>query len=207
MPRARAPSIVAIWSAVRADSARGSIVCSLGKKRRLAHRLEHVEVVVARRAIGAQSDGDAGLAHEATGPWLHRSRASCCFPDCAPRHLPPREQAPMSAGDRARRRGRPASRSPEADQTQGPPPVSPCVASVRSAISSDVSARWMITGARVAIGQRANGLERGRVERVHRVRRERRHDQLVALTNALMNASARAIPSRRASSRRRRETG
>ena len=63
MPSARAPPIVAISSAVRAGTARGSLGLQLVQERRLPHRLEHVEVVVAGGAVGAEADGDAGRAH------------------------------------------------------------------------------------------------------------------------------------------------
>ena len=57
----RAPPIVAISSAVRALTTRGSLRHELVQKRRLAHRLEHVEVVVAGGAVGAEAERDAGL--------------------------------------------------------------------------------------------------------------------------------------------------
>ncbi len=60
MPSARAPSMVAISSAARAGMARGSLVAQLVQEGRLAHRLEHVEIVVAGRAVGAEADRDAG---------------------------------------------------------------------------------------------------------------------------------------------------
>ena len=45
--------------------------------------------------------------------------------------------------------------------------------------SSSVSARWMMTGHALAIGELPGALQRRRVERVHRVRRDGRHDQIV----------------------------
>ena len=84
MPSARAPRIVAISSTVRALSVDGIHGLVLVEQRRHAHRLEHVQVVVARRSVGPETDRD-------TGPQVgwNRSRrrlpSSCCFPDCARR--------------------------------------------------------------------------------------------------------------------------
>ncbi len=62
-----APSMVAIRIAVAAGSARGSLRVQLLQKGRLAHRLEHVEVVVAGSTVGAEADGHAGALHLVTG--------------------------------------------------------------------------------------------------------------------------------------------
>ena len=69
-----------------AGSARGSLARHLLQERGLPHRLEHVEVVVAGRAVGAEPDRDAGRHTPRPAPC--RSPASCCFRGCARRRRP-----------------------------------------------------------------------------------------------------------------------
>ena len=60
MPSARAPRIVAISRTVRALSADGIHGLVLVEQRRHAHRLEHVQIVVACRSVGPETDRDTG---------------------------------------------------------------------------------------------------------------------------------------------------
>ena len=130
-PRARAPPIVAMSSAACAGTAVGSRVRQLGQKRRLPHRLEHVEVVVAGGPVGPEPQRRR-RPPDTSSPAPSRWRASCCSRDCATR----RPAAGARIGDvlvghphAVRRQG---PRAPEADRRRDTPSASPDAARGRS---------------------------------------------------------------------------
>ena len=74
-------------------------------------------------------------------------------------------------------------------------PAWPCAACRAIAISSRVSARWMMSGALARVRGGSDRLQHRGVERVHRVRRKRRRDQIVA--GELLDERRRRAPARR----------
>ena len=178
----------------------GSLRRELGEERRLAHRLEHVEVVVAGGAVGAEAERDAGR-QVLRRPARCRSPASCCFRGCARRR---RRAASASRCRRRspRRRAPPASAGPRSRSTRDSRPASPCTARARSCTSSSVSARWISIGTPYLPASSRDAISVAVSMRVQRVRRHRRHDQAVVLE--LLDEALRRAPARRPASSRRR---
>ena len=147
----------------RAGIAGGQLV----QERRLAHRLEHVEVVVAGGAVGAEADGNAGRAHRRR-PARRRSPASCCSRDCATTPTCRRARI-CDVGRRqldAVRRQRP--RPPEAERLEVRRPAWRDTSRPTSSTSSFVSARWMMTGTCSRSASARHAFSVVGVERVHR---------------------------------------
>ncbi len=183
-PSARAPSIVAISSTVRAGSTRGSPDCSLWRSAacRIASNMSR-SLLLAAPSVPSPTCTRARPHRRRLARC--RSRASCCSPDCARRRRPARR----GCGCRRASRGRHGPRAYAA--TPGWPAArSRCVSRYRTgvalcclraiAISSRVSARWMMSGASCSLRGSLDRLQHRRVERVHRVRRKRWRDQIVA---------------------------
>ena len=174
MPSARAPSMRRHLERRRGRQRPRIAGRELVQERRLAHRLEHVEVVVAGGAVGAETDGHAGALHRD-----HRRRcrspASCCSRDCATRRRAARPRIAMSAGVEPARACAASVRPP-----QKPIDSRNCVGVVLCFVLRDLD---LVRGLGEVDDQRAplrdrraraDRLQRRRVERVHRVRRDRR---------------------------------
>ena len=150
--RRSSPCSSAVLRRHRARIARLQLV----QERRLAHGLEHVEVVVARRAVGAEADVDARRAHR-RAPAPCRSPASCCF-----RVVRDADVAARQDRDVGRRQPdavrRERARPPEADRVEVRRRASSGTSAATIFTSSFVSDRWMRTGTWYAVGQRAHGL-------------------------------------------------
>ena len=192
MPSARAPSIVAISSArPRRHGARIARL-QLVQERRLPHRLEHVEIVVAGGAVGAEADARRRR-RASRRPWRCRSPASCCSRDCATRR---RGGAPGSRCRPAspRRRARRASAAPRSRSTRGTASASRLCSRLEVFTSSAVSARWISTGAclRSASARTAFSVA---VSSVYIACGATAGTIRSSPANSLMNASARASPS------------
>ena len=171
--------MVAISIATGAGIARGIVGRQLVEEGRLAHRLEHVEVVVAGRAVGAEADGNAGRAHRrdrrgaagelhvALGIVRRRRRAGA----------PGSGSRPASGGHHAPR----SSSAPRSPATRDSRPAWPDTSRCDVATSSFVSERWMMTGTWSRSASARHAFRVAAVERVHRVRRNGRRDQIVGL--------------------------
>ena len=145
MPSARRPADRRHLQRRRAPSApRVASLCSLCRSDGLPHRLEHVEIVVARRAVGAEPDRDAGAKYAGTGAVPLASfmllSGLCETPTPAPR------PGAMSAlrdpdavrAEHVRRRGTRGCR--------GTPTGDGLTRSCAVLASSRVSARWISVG-------------------------------------------------------------
>ena len=116
MPNARAPPMVAIVEGFAGRDHRRIVRHQLVQERRLPHRLEHVEIVVAGRPVGARARA-SHLPSGTPAPAPCRWRASCCSRGCArrPRHAPA-ARPPRPADPDAVRGER--TRGPELDAVQ-----------------------------------------------------------------------------------------
>ena len=199
IPSARAPPIVAISSAVAAPTRAGIGGLQLVQERGHAHRLEHVEVVVAGGAVGAQAERHAGSQvagdrrgaarqlHVAFGVVRHADAA--LLQDARCRHRTPTRRA---------RPARPGPRKPRLSRY--------AVGDIakRSCAALDLVARLGQVDERrhaVLARQLARGLQRGAVQRVHRVRRHGRRDQRIALERLDERVGARQAVGRASSHR------
>ena len=133
----------------------------LGQQRGRHHLLEHVEVVVAGRAVGAQAQAHAlgeHLAHRAPPP----RRASCCSAGSGPRPRSRLLQQRAVARRRATRRARPSTplrRKPRSRRCLGGRLAVPLAHLLLLVLRlGDVDEER----ARRTVGQRARGLERVR---------------------------------------------